>query len=155
MKLSKGKLPKIIGQKSQTMKKKKHRGGSQNNKTFRKKHKPLNLHRSSVKKIHVGGVTYDVIDDSEGGASKSKDKKKHMPPKGGKQLTREEINLVSNWIKNGSSFKKSVEEFKLDENLINYFFMIEKPFYPTENVSMPISSTPMMFAIVADTTSQM
>ena len=77
MKLSKGKLPKIIGQKSQTMKKKKHRGGSQNNKTFRKKHKPLNLHRSSVKKIHVGGVTYDVIDDSEGGASKSKDKKKH------------------------------------------------------------------------------
>ena len=66
-----------------------------------------------------------------------KDKKKHMPPKGGKQLTREEINLVSNWIKNGSSFKKSVEEFKLDENLINYFFMIEKPFYPTENVSMP------------------
>ena len=66
-----------------------------------------------------------------------KDEKKHMPPKGGKQLSREEINLVSNWIKNGSSFKKSVEEFKLDENLINYFFTIEKPFYPTENVAMP------------------
>ncbi len=66
-----------------------------------------------------------------------KEEKKHMPPKGGKQLTREEINVVSNWIKNGSSFEKSVNEFKLDESIISYFFSIEKPFYPIENVSTP------------------
>ena len=55
MKLSKGKLPKIIRQKKQSMKKRKlikSRGGK-NNKSFRKKQKPLNLHKSSVKKIYI------------------------------------------------------------------------------------------------------
>ena len=66
-----------------------------------------------------------------------REEKKHMPPKGGKQLSKEEINLISRWIKNGSSFEKSIEEFKLDENLISYFFSMEKPFYPMEDVSMP------------------
>ena len=36
-----------------------------------------------------------------------------MPPKGGKQLTREEINVVSNWIKNGSHSEKSVTNLNL------------------------------------------
>ena len=66
-----------------------------------------------------------------------REEKKHMPPKGGKQLSKEEINLISRWIKNGSSFEKSIEEFKLDENIISYFFSMEKPFYPMEDVSMP------------------
>ena len=50
MKLSKGKLPKVLRQKKQTMKKKKNRRGKRRHtKTLRKKQKPLNLHRSSVK----------------------------------------------------------------------------------------------------------
>ena len=66
-----------------------------------------------------------------------KEEKKHMPPKSGKQLTRQEINLISRWIKNGSSFEKSINDFKLEENLINYFFATEKPFFPLIEVSAP------------------
>ena len=66
-----------------------------------------------------------------------KEEKKHMPPKTGKQLTRQEINLISKWIKNGSSFEKSIKDFKLEENLKNYFFATEKPFFPLIEVSAP------------------
>ena len=75
MKLSKGKLPKMLRQKKQSMKRRrKHKPELKLNKSFRKRQKPLNLHRSSVKKIHIGGSSYDVINDQEGGAT---DKKKH------------------------------------------------------------------------------
>lgn len=67
----------------------------------------------------------------------SKEEKKHMPPKSGKQLTRQEISLISKWIENGSSFEKSIKDFKLEENIINYFFDTEKPFFPTVKVSAP------------------
>ena len=66
-----------------------------------------------------------------------KEEKKHMPPKSGKQLTRQEISLISKWIENGSSFEKSIKDFKLEENIINYFFDTEKPFFPTVKVSAP------------------
>ena len=46
-----------------------------------------------------------------------------MPPKSGKQLTRQEISLISMWIENGSSFEKSIKDFKLEENIINYFLL--------------------------------
>ena len=66
-----------------------------------------------------------------------KEEKKHMPPKSGKQLTRQEISLISMWIENGSSFEKSIKDFKLEENIINYFFDTEKPFFPMVKVSAP------------------
>ena len=66
-----------------------------------------------------------------------REEKKHMPPKSGKQLTRQEISLISKWIENGSSFEKSIKDFKLEKNLINYFFDTEKPFFPLINVSAP------------------
>ena len=66
-----------------------------------------------------------------------KRRKKHMPPKSGKQLTRQEISLISKWIENGSSFEKSIKDFKLEENIINYFFDTEKPFFPMIKVSAP------------------
>ena len=66
-----------------------------------------------------------------------KEEKKHMPPKSGKQLTRREISLISMWIENGSSFEKSIKDFKLEENIINYFFDTEKPFFPMVKVSAP------------------
>ena len=66
-----------------------------------------------------------------------KEEKKHMPPKSGKQLTRQEISLISKWIENGSSFEKSIKEFKLEENIINYFFDTEKPFFPRGKVTAP------------------
>ena len=51
-----------------------------------------------------------------------KEEKKHMPPKSGKQLTRQEISLISKWIENGSSFEKSIKDFKLEENNNKLFF---------------------------------
>ena len=66
-----------------------------------------------------------------------KEEKKHMPPKGGKQLTKEEIELISKWIKNGSSFTKSVKQFNLDSGLLSYFFASAKSFFPIKEISSP------------------
>ncbi|MDC1048271.1 hypothetical protein OAQ80_02020 [Flavobacteriaceae bacterium] len=66
-----------------------------------------------------------------------KEEKKHMPPKGGKQLTKEEIDLISKWIKNGSSFTKSVKQFNLDSGLLSYFFASAKSFFPIKEISSP------------------
>jgi len=65
--------------------------------------------------------------------------KKHMPPSSGKQFTREEINFISQWVNQGSSFSQKLNEFKIDDNLINYFFTTEKPFYPKNNMPLPDS----------------
>ena len=65
--------------------------------------------------------------------------KKHMPPSSGKQFSREEINIISQWINQGSSFSLKLNEFKIDDNLVNYFFKTEKPFYPKNNLPLPDS----------------
>tara|TARA_A100000164_G_scaffold125043_1_gene110964 strand:- start:876 stop:2249 length:1374 start_codon:yes stop_codon:yes gene_type:complete len=59
-----------------------------------------------------------------------KSEKKHMPPSGGKQLSKEEIEIIGNWIASGSSPAQSVAELKLDENLKSYFFMTKTNFFP-------------------------
>ena len=63
--------------------------------------------------------------------------KKHMPPSSGKQFSREEINVISQWINQGSSFSQKLNEFKIDDNLVRYFFTAEKPFYPKKNLPQP------------------
>ena len=63
--------------------------------------------------------------------------KKHMPPSSGKQFSREEINVISQWINQGSSFSQKLNEFKIDDNLVRYFFTTEKPFYPKNNLPQP------------------
>ena len=63
--------------------------------------------------------------------------KKHMPPSSGKQFSREEINVISQWINQGSSFSQKLNEFKIDDNLVRYFFTAEKPFYPKNNLPQP------------------
>lgn len=102
----------------------------------------LKMHNS--KELMKGGkngsiINYDTPEMSEMyiRIHLPKEEKKHMPPKSGKQLTRQEISLISKWIKNGSSFEKSVIDFKLEENLIDYFFDTEKPFFPLIKVSAP------------------
>ena len=65
--------------------------------------------------------------------------KKHMPPSSGKQFSREEINIISQWINQGSSFSQKLNEFKIDDNLVNYFFKTEKPFYPKNILPLPDS----------------
>ncbi|MAM01751.1 MAG: hypothetical protein CMC11_05970 [Flavobacteriaceae bacterium] len=102
----------------------------------------LKMHNS--KELMKGGKNGSIINHDTPEMSEiyirihlPKEEKKHMPPKSGKQLTRQEINLISRWIKNGSSFEKSINDFKLEENLINYFFATEKPFFPLIEVSAP------------------
>ena len=63
--------------------------------------------------------------------------KKHMPPSSGKQFSREEINVLSQWINQGSSFSQKLNEFNIDDNLVSYFFTTEMPFYPESNLSLP------------------
>ena len=63
--------------------------------------------------------------------------KKHMPPSSGKQFSREEINVICQWINQGSSFSQKLNEFKIDDNLVRYFFTTEKPFYPKNNLPQP------------------
>ena len=59
MKLTKGKLSKLFHKKKQTMRRYKNRKYRRASKTFRQR-KPLNLHRSSMKKIgRVGGADPD------------------------------------------------------------------------------------------------
>jgi len=59
-----------------------------------------------------------------------KSEKKHMPPSGGKQLSKEEIKIIGNWITQGSSPVQSIAELKLDENLKSYFFVKKTSFFP-------------------------
>ena len=66
--------------------------------------------------------------------------KKHMPPSSGKQFTREEINFISQWINQGSSFSQKLNEFNIDENLVSYFFTTEMPFYPESDLPLLLKS---------------
>tara|TARA_A100001011_G_scaffold255416_1_gene263663 strand:+ start:2346 stop:3701 length:1356 start_codon:yes stop_codon:yes gene_type:complete len=65
------------------------------------------------------------------------EEKKHMPPSSGKQFSREEINILSEWINQGSSFSQKLNEFNIDDNLVNYFFTTEMPFYPESDLPLP------------------
>ena len=65
------------------------------------------------------------------------EEKKHMPPRSGKQLAREEIEVLSRWINEGSSFSQRVNEFKLENELMSFFFSTQRPFYPNIEVSPP------------------
>jgi hypothetical protein len=66
-----------------------------------------------------------------------KEEKKHMPPSSGKQFSREEINVLSQWINQGSSFSQKLNEFNIDDNLVSYFFTTEMPFYPESDLPLP------------------
>tara|TARA_S200000501_G_scaffold256493_1_gene240295 strand:+ start:11999 stop:13357 length:1359 start_codon:yes stop_codon:yes gene_type:complete len=65
------------------------------------------------------------------------EEKKHMPPRSGKQLAREEIEVLNRWINEGSSFSQRVNDFKLGNELMSFFFSTQKPFYPNRVVSPP------------------
>jgi hypothetical protein len=65
------------------------------------------------------------------------EEKKHMPPSSGKQFSREEINVLSQWINQGSSFSQKLNEFNIDDNLVSYFFTTEMPFYPESDLPLP------------------
>ena len=102
------------------------------------------LRMHNTKEFMKGGKSGSIINNDTPEISEMyirihlpKEEKKHMPPKSGKQLTRQEISLISMWIENGSSFEKSIKDFKLEENIINYFFDTEKPFFPMVKVSAP------------------
>lgn len=43
--------------------------------------------------------------------------KKHMPPKGKPQLTKDEIALLTWWIKEGASFQKQVKEYPISDTI--------------------------------------
>lgn len=102
------------------------------------------LRMHNTKEFMKGGKSGSIINNDTPEISEMyirihlpKEEKKHMPPKSVKQLTRQEISLISIWIENGSSFEKSIKDFKLEENIINYFFDTEKPFFPMVKVSAP------------------
>ena len=102
------------------------------------------LRMHNTKEFMKGGKSGSIINNDTPEISEMyirihlpKEEKKHMPPKSVKQLTRQEISLISMWIENGSSFEKSIKDFKLEENIINYFFDTEKPFFPMVKVSAP------------------
>ena len=65
------------------------------------------------------------------------EEKKHMPPRSVKQLAPEEIEVLRRWLSEGISFNQRINEFKLENELMRFFFRTNKPFYPTENVSSP------------------
>jgi len=65
------------------------------------------------------------------------EEKKHMPPSSGKQFSREEIKVLSQWITQGSSFTQKLNEFNIDDNLVSYFFTTEMPFYPQSGLPLP------------------
>ena len=81
-----------------------------------------------------------------------KEEKKHMPPSSGKQFSREEINVLSQWINQGSSFSQKLNEFNIDDNLVSYFFTTEMPFYPESDLPLPnndlIKTAPPRVAIL-------
>ena len=102
------------------------------------------LRMHNTKEFMKGGKSGSIINNDTPEISEMyirihlpKEEKKHMPPKSVKQLTRQEISLISIWIEDGSSFEKSIKDFKLEENIINYFFDTEKPFFPRGKVTAP------------------
>ena len=103
------------------------------------------LRMHNTKEFMKGGKSGSIINNDTPEISEMyirihlpKEEKKHMPPKSGKQLTRQEISLISMWIEIVSSFEKSIKDFKLEENIINYFFYTKKHFFPMVKVEFPI-----------------
>lgn len=66
-----------------------------------------------------------------------KDDKKHMPPIGGNQLTRQEIEILDQWVSMGIRFDETVEQFELSQKLIDYFFNYKESFFPESQVDLP------------------
>jgi len=67
-----------------------------------------------------------------------KSEKKHMPPNGGKQLSREEIKIIGIWINGGSSLEQTISELKLNADMKNYFFTNnEDSFFPKIKTKPP------------------
>ena len=68
------------------------------------------------------------------------EKKKHMPPKSKKQLTKAEINLISYWIEAGTPDQQTLGQLGVSRNLIEPFLLKgEAHFYPTLNLELPAS----------------
>jgi|TARA_X000000950_G_scaffold289461_1_gene413763 uncharacterized membrane protein len=95
----------------------------------------LQMHNFEV--LKKGGRNGQILDFENPELSKilvrihlPKSEKKHMPPSGGKQLSREEIKIIGNWITQGSSPVQSIAELKLDDNLKSYFFVTKTSFFP-------------------------
>jgi len=102
----------------------------------------LQLHR--IEAFKKGGKNGSVLDFDLPEKSEllvrihlPKENKKHMPPPSGKQLSKEEIQVLSRWIEEGSSFDQNLEEFNLQNELVGYFFSTEKPFYPQTEAPPP------------------
>ena len=66
-----------------------------------------------------------------------KSEKKHMPPSGGKQLSREEIKMLSIWIHGGSTLEQTVSELELNVDMKNYFFPTVNNFLPEIKINPP------------------
>lgn len=48
----------------------------------------------------------------------------HMPPKGKKQLTKEDLDLMEAWINRGHSFEGTIKEVGIEKSLIQSFFPV-------------------------------
>ena len=66
-----------------------------------------------------------------------KSEKKHMPPSGGKQLSREEIKILSIWINGGSNLEQPISGLELNADMKNYFFARANSFFPEIKISPP------------------
>ena len=66
-----------------------------------------------------------------------KAQKKHMPPSGSKQLSREEIKMLSIWIHGGSTLEQTVSELELNVDMKNYFFPTVNNFLPEIKINPP------------------
>ena len=66
-----------------------------------------------------------------------KSEKKHMPPSGGKQLSREELKMLSIWIHGGSTLEQTVSELELNVDMKNYFFPTVNNFLPEIKINPP------------------
>tara|TARA_B100000927_G_scaffold241613_1_gene203135 strand:- start:848 stop:2209 length:1362 start_codon:yes stop_codon:yes gene_type:complete len=63
--------------------------------------------------------------------------KKHMPPIGSNQLSRQEIEILDQWVSMGVRFDQTVEQFELNQKLIDYFFNYKESFFPENQVDLP------------------
>ena len=60
-----------------------------------------------------------------------------MPPSGGKQLSREEIKILSIWINGGSTLDQIISGLELNADMKNYFFARPNSFFPEIKISPP------------------
>jgi hypothetical protein len=60
-----------------------------------------------------------------------------MPPIGGNQLSRQEIEILDQWVSMGIRFDQTVDQFELSQKLIDYFFNYKESFFPENQVDLP------------------